>query len=239
MIVTGHQPSYLPWLGYFHKAFISDVLVILDNVQFEKNSYTNRNKIKTPQGEIWLSVPIMMTGHINKTILDMEIKKDDHWQEKHWKSIYLNYKKAPFFHMYSDFFEDLYKKEWTRLIDLLIYTQKFFFSELELKTKTYLLSELDIVSKKQDLIINMTKKFNGDIFVFGAMGKDYVDVEYFNLNGIKPYFQNYIHPSYPQMWGDFLSSLSIIDLLFNVGPKEALEIIVKDNIQKEFLEYKN
>lgn len=94
MILSAHQPAYLPWLGYFHKIAISDVFVILDEVQFEKNSFINRNKIKTSNGSVWMSVPINIDGHMNKTIRDMEISNKFNWRKKHWKSIYLNYKKA-------------------------------------------------------------------------------------------------------------------------------------------------
>ena len=93
MILTAHQPAYLPWLGYFHKIAISDTFVILDKVQFEKNSFTNRNKIKTSNGSTWLSIPMEMSEHTNKAIKEMSIHNKFNWRQKHWKSIYLNYKK--------------------------------------------------------------------------------------------------------------------------------------------------
>jgi len=232
LIITAHQPSYLPWLGYFHKCHISDIMVMLDSVQFEKNSFINRNKIKTSNGEIWLTVPIFMKGHINKLILDIEINNKINWREKHWKSIYLNYKKAPYFNRYSDFFEDLYKKDWLKLIDLLIYLISFFYKEFRIKTKIIRQSDLNIFSKKQNLILDLTKKLDGDIFVFGKMGKSYADIDFFNKNGVEVYFQDYIHPKYFQMWNEFIPNLSCIDLLFNEGPENALDIILKENVNK-------
>ena len=93
MILSAHQPAYLPWLGYFHKLAVSDGFIILDNVQFEKNSYINRNKIKTPSGESWLTIPVKMREHLNKSINEMEFA-DFKWQKKHFNSIIMNYKKS-------------------------------------------------------------------------------------------------------------------------------------------------
>ena len=95
MILSAHQPAYLPWLGYFDKIIKSDVFVFLDTVQFEKNSFINRNKIKTPQGSVWLTVPVKLKGHLDVPLLKIEIDHKINWQKNHLKSIYLNYKKAP------------------------------------------------------------------------------------------------------------------------------------------------
>lgn len=202
MILTAHQPAYLPWLGLFHKIAISDDFVMLDDVQFEKNSFTNRNKIKTPQGPIWLTVPILISGHTDKRIKDMEINNREDWRSKHWKSLYMNYKKAPCFHLYSDFFEDLYKKDWDRLFPLLKYTMDYFLKELKTQTKVHVQSELKITNKKEQLILDLCEHFKAKMFVFGALGKDYADKASFESKGIKLLFQEYEHPSYPQMWGN-------------------------------------
>lgn len=234
-IVSAHQPVYLPWLGYFHKISLSDAFVMLDSVQFEKNSFTNRNKIRTQRGPIWLTVPIFMKGHTKKVIRDMEIDNGTNWREKHWKSIYLNYKKTPYFYKYSDFFEELYKKEWIKLCDLLEYTTIFFVKELEINTKLYRQSDLQIHSKKQGLILDMCRYFGSNFYLSGALGKNYIDVPGFEKHSIKIIFQDYTHPVYSQ-WGEgFLSHLSILDLLFNVGAKRSSEIIMANNITKEYL----
>lgn len=235
MILSAHQPAYLPWLGYFHKIAISDVFVILDEVQFEKNSFTNRNKIKTSNGSAWLSVPILMNGHINKNISDMEIANRYNWREKHWKSIYLNYKKTPYFKLYSDFFEDVYKKEWNRLSELTEYMTKYFLKELGIETQILNQSNIKTKYKKQELIVELCKELNSDIFIFGKMGQNYVNTNCFKENNISIYFQEYNHPEYSQLWGAFIPNLSIIDLLFNVGAIKAKEIIISGNIGKDDL----
>jgi hypothetical protein len=229
-ILSAHQPAYLPWLGYFHKIAISNIFVILDNVQLEKNSFINRNKVKTSQGALWLTVPVLISGHTQKAIKDMEINNTIDWRTKHWKTIYLNYKKAAHFAEFSDYFQELYKKEWIKLTDLLEYTLQFFLNALNIKTKIYRQSELQIYSKKQELILDLCKYFKAKIFLFGVLGKKYADTSLFGDNGIRITFQEYNHPVYPQLQGDFIPNLSIIDLLFNVGAHGALEIIMGKNI---------
>lgn len=236
MILSAHQPAYLPWLGYFHKIAISDTFVILDDVQFEKNSFTNRNKIKTAQGWIWLTVPVLISGHIQKTIIEMEINNETDWGKKHWKSIYFNYKKTRYFHKYADFFEDFYKREWTKLYFMIEHLLFFFIRELGLKTVLYRQADLQLKSRKQKLILDLCGQFEADVFVFGTLGKDYADFSLFEKNNIKIFFQDYKHPVYPQLYGDFVSHLSIIDLLFNVASERLLEVIIEGNITKNDLQ---
>lgn len=235
MILTAHQPAYLPWLGLFHKIIISDIYVILDNVQFQKNYFTNRNRIKTSTGATWLTVPVLMSGHIEKTIKEMKINNKSNWCNKHWKSIDFNYKKAPFYLDYRDYFEKLYNRKWINLFDLLKETMTFFFKEFEISTKIYYQSELGFKEKKQALILEMCNYFNSDLFVFGKDGKKYADQNYFEKNNRNIYFQDYNHPTYPHLYRDFIPNLSILDLLFNVGPDKAFDIIMKDNISKSDL----
>ncbi len=234
MIFTAHQPAYLPWLGLIHKIAISDAYVHLDNVQFEKNSFTNRNKIKTANGPIWLTVPVFLKDHIKKTIKDIKIDNTKNWRQSHLKSIYLNYKKAPYFNKYADFFEQVYKKEWDSLSDLNDYMLQCLLKELGVKVKYYKASELNLQSHKSDLILEMCKKLEANLYVFGALGRDYAKKEDFTKEGIKAYFQDFKHPEYPQLWGEFTPYLSVIDLLFNCGEK-SLEILMRNNISKNEL----
>ena len=118
MILTAHQPVYLPWLGFFHKIALSEAFCYFDDVQYLKKDWNNRNKIKTLEGENWLTVPVLTKGSREKKICEIEINNSLGWRKKHWKSICFSYKKSPFFKDYSDFFEDLYKKEWGYLTEL-------------------------------------------------------------------------------------------------------------------------
>ncbi len=236
MILTAHQPAYMPWLGYFHKIALADNFVMLDSVQFEKNSFTNRNKIKTSNGEAWLTIPVEMKGHLDKQINEIQMDSKSNWKKKHWNTLLLNYKKAPHFDKYSGFFEKYYLSETNNLFDFIQSSSNFFFEELKITPKTKKLSELNIESKKQDLIIDLCKKTDSNAFVFGALGKDYADKNLFDSNNISIYFQEYKHPSYQQLWGEFVPYMGIIDALFNLGAERTKEIIFEGNISKKELE---
>lgn len=236
MILTAHQPAYMPWLGYFHKIALTDNFVLLDDVQFEKNSFTNRNKIKTSNGEAWLTIPVEMKGHLDKKISDIQMDSKSNWKRKHWSSLLMNYKKAPFFNQYTDFFEKYYTLETNNLFDFIKVSSDFLFKELKILPATKKLSELSIDAKKQDLILDMCKATNSNAFVFGALGKNYADKNLFDENGISIYFQEYKHPVYPQLWGDFVPYMGVIDALFNLGPERSREIIFEGNITKKELE---
>jgi len=235
MILSAHQPAYLPWLGYLHKIAISDIFVILDDVQFEKNSFTNRNKIKTPNGSVWLSVPMQMNNHTSKTIREMEIINNYNWREKHWKSIYLNYKKSPYFNVYSDFLQDAYKREWQKLSELTEYMNSYFLKQIGIETQIIRQSDIKTKYKKQELIVELCKKINCDSFIFGKLGENYADKTYFEDNSINIYFQDYKHPVYEQIWSNFSPNLGIIDLLFNVDKDKVFNIIMNGNISKDDL----
>lgn len=234
MILTAHQPVYLPWLGLFHKIALADKFVSFNQVQYLPKDWNNRNKIKTNAGAIWLTVPVHKTGHREKPISDIEIDNTTPWQRKHWKSIYLNYKNAPHFSKYSDFFEDVYKKEWKNLTDLNDYMLKHFLEILGIKTEFLDARDFKFEGYKNALVLDMCKKLNADIYIFGKLGKDYADVDSFKSNGIEVIFQDYNHPVYPQMHGEFVSHISILDLLFNCGDK-SLEILIEGNITKDKL----
>lgn len=234
MILTAHQPVYLPWLGLFHKIAISDVFCYFDDVQYQVKDWNNRNKIKTASGDIWLTVPVLTKGYREKKIKEIEINNAIDWRRKHWCSIYVNYKKAPFFDKYALFLEEVYKKDWQYLSDLNEYMLKWFLKELGIKVEYHRASELNFKGHKSELVVDMCKKLKADIYIFGALGKDYADKESFKKNDIKIYFQDYKHPMYNQLHGDFLPYMSIIDLLFNCGDR-SLEIIMSGNITKEEL----
>jgi hypothetical protein len=232
-IATAHQPAYLPWLGYFHKISLSDEFVLLDSVQFEKNSFTNRNKIKVSNGEAWLTIPVEMKGHINRNINEMVIDEKFDWRKKHWNSLLMNYKKSPYFSIYSDFFESYYKNTTTSNLSEFIKTSTIFFlKELDITPKYTELSTLELKSKKQELIVDICKNTKSDLFVFGSQGKDYADLDYFKKNNISCYFQDYKHPNYDQLWNEFKPFMSIVDCLFNNGSKKTKEIILENNTLK-------
>lgn len=235
MILTAHQPVYLPWIGLFHKIALADSFCYFDNVQYQIKDFNGRNKIKTAQGPIWLTVSVKAKGYRDKKIQEIEIDNSQNWRKTHFKSIYLNYKKAPFFENYADFFENVYiKKEWKYLSDLNEYMLKWFLKELDIKVEYSKASEQNFEGYKGELVLDMCKKLNADLYIFGALGKDYANEKKFIENGVKIYFQDYKHPVYPQLYGKFEPYMSIIDLLFNCGHKSK-DIIMQGNVTKQDL----
>lgn len=217
MILSAHQPAYLPWLGYFEKIQRSDVFIYLDTVQFEKNSFTNRNKIKTPQGGQWLTIPVKLKGHSNSTLIDTELDDAQPWRSKHLKSIEMNYCKAPYFAECYPKLKQLLSIQTNKLGELCWQQLIFWLTEFEIDTKLVRSSELSISSKKSDLVLDLCKHYNADHYLSGALGRDYLDENDFAVAGVKVDYQNFSHPIYPQRWGDFEPYMSIIDYWMNCG----------------------
>ncbi|MGR3175996.1 MAG: WbqC family protein [Candidatus Scalindua sp.] len=232
MILTAHQPVYLPWLGLFHKIALADIFISFNQVQYLLRDWNNRNKIKTPADDIWLTVPVLTKGYREKKIKEIEINNSINWRKKHWKSMLLAYKKAPFFNKYSDFLEDVYQREWKLLTELNEYMLKWFLDVLGIKVKFSDASEFRFSGEKSDLVLEMCKCLEADVYIFGEQGKDYANIELFKKKGIKIVFQEYNHPVYTQLHGNFISHVSILDLLFNCGEK-SLETLMDGNLAKE------
>jgi len=228
MIISVHQPQYLPWLGFFHKLSNSDAYVSLDTVQYMNRGFIHRNKIKTPQGWVWLTIPVMYEhGNI---INEVRIKYNTDWVDKHLNSLEHNYSKAPFFKDYFNNIEKIYRGKWELLSSfdeaLLSWTIK----ELGIKVKYLKLSEIEAIGSDSTLrIINICKKIGADTYLSGSGGTRYMDENLFKKEGIKLSYQKFEHPIYKQRFGDFIQGLSIIDLLFNYG-KESLKIILGDEL---------
>ena len=234
MILTAHQPVYLPWLGLFHKIALADKFIFFDQVQYLPKDWMNRNRIKTQIGSIWLTVPVLRKGYRELKTSEIKINNSIDWQKKHLRSISLNYKKTQYFEKYIQFFEKTFTQKWDYLSDLNEHLLKWFLNELGIKIKIQKASEFEFKGVKSDLVLDMCKKLGANTYIFGELGKDYADEHAFKNSGITPIFQNYQHPSYTQLCGKFISHLSIIDLLFNCGPK-SYEILMSNNMTKSDL----
>jgi len=219
MIVSINQPAYLPWLGYFHRISISDVHVILDHVQFEKNSFTNRNKIRAKDGHIMLTLPLKTKGLFGGLAINTIEIADDSWRTKHLKSIQGAYAKAKYFKHYEPILTELFSKSYHKLIDLIIPMNKWLMQELNIKTKILRSSELNIQGVKSDLVLNICNSLNATTYLSGPFGRDYLDLNSFSNSGIKVAFHDYVHPVYPQVYPGFEPYMTLLDLLLNHGPE--------------------
>ena len=228
MILSGQQPNYLPWLGFFHKVSLSDKFIFVDTVQYEKKGVTNRNKIKTANGEQWLTVPVLTKGKFEQKVNEIEINNAEQWPKKHWKSIELNYRKAPYFSQYSQFFEEVYQKKWGKLSELNETIIRHIFNVLGIKVEIFKASDINPVGEKTMLLIDICRKVGADTYLSGRGAMKYVDEGLFRQNGLNHMFQDFQHPVYKQLHSEFIPNISIIDLLFNHGP-ESLDIVTGKN----------
>ena len=216
MKIAIHQANYFPYPGFFHKINQADVFVIQDDIKFV-NKVTNRNKIISSSGYTWINVPIKK-GHKSLPIMDVKINNEIPWGKINLKKICAGYNKAKFFHLYKDYFENLYKKEWNNIFDLNFETIKQVLIWLNIKTKIVIGSELDVPGQRTERLVNVCKKLGADTYISGIGGKKYLDEKLFEKNKIILKYQNYNPIKYTQhMSKSFIPNLSIIDLLANVG----------------------
>ena len=230
MILTAHQPVYMPWLGLFHKISICDVFCFFDIVQYQRRDFNNRNKINTPNGPIWLTVPVFSKGRLESNIKEVIIK-DDGWREKHIRSLETSYGKSPFFDEYFSGLFHILRSDQERLVDLNYDLLKFFLKCLEIDTPIVRASSYNFEGTKSDLVLDMCLKLGAKTYVFGKQGKNYADLISFEKVGVKVYFQNYKHPNYLQKQTNFERDMSVVDLLFNHG-KSSRNILLQNNIPK-------
>jgi len=193
--------------------------VLYDDVQFEKGSWRNRNRIKTPNSAQWLTVPVILKDQGFPVIRDVVINTSVPWQKKHIKTITQNYSKAPFFNLYADGLFEILSRSWKYLIDLDLELIDWIAKQLSISTPLLLASHLGIPGSHVQRLIDIIRSLQGNHFYEGSAGRNYIDEAVFKQAGISVTFQGYLHPEYPQLHGDFISHLSIIDLLFNCGPE--------------------
>jgi hypothetical protein len=220
LIATGHQPNYLPWLGFFDKMRRADLFIIEDNIQFERQGFTSRNRVMTQDGIRWLSVPI---EHAKKPLFINEVKiankSRPRWGRKHWATLKHSYCKTPYWDDFSGFFEATYEQEWIYLIDLNMHLIRGIMRFLNITKPLVLSSSLGVEGKKTELIIAQCKQVGADIQLAGDGGKKYINQKLFERAGIELVFQEFIPPLYPQTTTTYVSNLSVVDYLFCTGGK--------------------
>jgi hypothetical protein len=211
------QSNYIPWKGYFDLISKVDEFVIYDDVQFTKNDWRNRNKIKTPKGLEWITIPVGQ--NIRRKIKDVIITTK--WQKKHWKTLQTNYSKANFFKEISEWLEPLYlKKEYKYLSEVNIIFIKKICKYLEINTKIENSSNYIQFNGQTENLVNICAQSNAKEYISGPSAKNYINESLFNEKNIKLKWINYDnYKKYDQLWGDFVPNVSIVDLLFNLGSK--------------------
>ena len=224
MTVVIMQPTYLPWLGYFDLMDTADVFVLLDTVQFEKQAWQQRNRIKIAENQSkWLPVPVIQD--LGQKINCVKIDNTQPWRRKHWRTIEQYYRRAPRWKTYSDGLEAIYSQSWEQLLDLNLALINFFKDQLGIKTKLVMASQIPASGEKVRLLINICHHLKADVFLSPVRAASYIEKDnIFDSEGISLLYHRYEHPAYNQLFGEFLPQMSVLDLLLNEGPK-SLEII--------------
>ncbi len=219
MKVSVHQPTFLPWPGFFHKAVCSDRMVLLDLVQFPRGrSWMTRNRLKNEDGTLWLTVPVMRSGRGLQIIREVEIYHGRPWRRKHLRSIRQNYANAPYLDQYFPVIESIYGRKHRFLWEFNLELIEFMAGELCPGTEIILQSDLRVEGGGTGLLIDICRESGADQFCTFPIVKKYIDTERMKLEGIKPDYIRFDPPVYPQLWGDFIYNLSALDLLLNCGP---------------------
>jgi len=222
MILSCHQPQYIPWLGYFDKIAKSDVFVFLDCVQYKPREFENRNKIRTQNGWMWLTIPVITKRKGRQRICEVKIDDGFPWRRQHWQSLKTWYGRAPYFKTYAPYFEGLYQKPTEVFCEFVVEIIKFFLVELKIETQVFFESQIKTSSPATGRILELCQKLKADTYLSGIGGKNYLDEEMFQQTGIRLLYQDFIHPIYRQQFmrnqHDFIPCMSILDLLFNEGP---------------------
>jgi hypothetical protein len=217
------QPSYIPWRGFFHQIYRSDLFIFYDDVQYDKNGWRNRNQIKTSQGKKWLTIPVKTKGSVtdNTPINQIPIAWDKPWNIHHWKGIQFAYKKAPFFSQYTGYFEEMYSRQTDFLADFTIASTMEIAGLLGISRTRFLRSSeiSGITGEKTDRLIQILMSVGADEYISGPSAKDYIEEEKFKEAGIRLEYMQYNYPEYPQLYPPFDGNVSIIDLLFMTGPR--------------------
>jgi hypothetical protein len=218
MNVGIHQPQYLPWLPYFLKIEQSDVFIILDTVDFQKNGLQNRNQIKTAQGAHWLTVPVRQ--QLGQKIFDVSIDNSTAWRRKHWQTIQQNYGKTQPFKSYQFELESKYMREWVGLCDLNIEMMMMIMRWLKIKTPILRSSQMNASGTSSDLVLSLCLEVGASRYLSGTGGENYLNHEAFQNAGVEIVYNAAVLPGtytqpYPQV--GFINYLSAFDILLNCG----------------------
>ena len=220
MLIAIHQPEHLPWVGFFEKMLRADIFVVLDNVQFSKGDFQNRNRVKGPGGAQWLTVPVV--HKFSQKINEVKVVDNNNWRAKHWKTLVSCYGRATHFDRFATMFENFYSQSWVNLADLNVAALELIARAFGIEKKWVFASELAAGGQKSELVLNICKMLGASSYYSGRAGSTYLDKEAFRRASIEIIVQNFEHPTYEQLFmkeQGFIPSLSALDMLFNCGPQ--------------------
>ncbi len=225
MIVTLHQPHFLPWLGYLDRMRQADLFIVLDHVQFERRGYQNRTRILCDGEPRWFTVPVVQRSQLErideKRIDNTPGGNDRWWGPKHYRTLRYAYREAPYFDVYAPRLRELLETPHERLLELDLRALEFLRDALDIRTPLARSSDIGALGRKSELLLNLCRAVGATVFLGGMGGsREYLDVDAFERAGIEVRWQQFHHPQYEQCGTDrFIAGLSALDLLAHCGPR--------------------
>jgi hypothetical protein len=223
-----HQPQYMPWTGYFHKMASVDCFIFLNDVQFKKNEWQHRNRIRNANGSQWLSVPT--TYKFPQKINEVQVDFGQNWQKSHLHSLEASYGKTPFYKQYIPLFAELFCVPCSTIDRINMDSAKLIAGIMGITTEIFKTSDYEFKGESTERLVEICGHFRAKTYLAGAGGHDYMDLTLFEKAGIAVEFQEFHPPVYPQHWAksaeEFIPGLSAVDLIFNCGP-ESLKILME------------
>ena len=215
MLVAIHQPQFLPWLGYLDKIDRADLFVVLDCVQFKKNEWQNRNRIRTAEGWQWLTVPVL--HRFGQRIMEVRINEQEDWRAKHLRTVDLAYARAPYRDRYLDGWRQVYRTRTSMLGEFNVAMLRWLLEAYGIRTPLRLSSEMTLREEPTDRLIDICRAVGADRYLAGAGARDYMDMDRFREAGLALEIQAFEHPVHPQCHAPFVPGMAAIDLLFTTG----------------------
>ena len=217
MKVAAIQSSFIPWRGYFDFIASVDLFVIYDDVQYSSGSWRNRNKLKTPKGSEWITVPVNRSN-LEQLIVDVKVDHRAPWQKKHFRAWSANYSSAPYFSHVKDILAGIDSKEHSTISKLNVFLIRRICDYLKIKTPLLLSSELCLQGSKTLRLIDLLTKLKATTYLSGPSADAYLDKSAFQESGIRLEYKSYYYAPYQQLWGDFIGEVTVLDLIANCGP---------------------
>ncbi|MCG3153498.1 MAG: hypothetical protein DKINENOH_00087 [bacterium] len=215
-IIAAHLPAYLPGADLFCKLARAEALLFADHLQYSKHGVINRGRIKTPEGARWLTVPVLTKARGRQAIREVEINRNEAWARRHWRSLQTNYNLAPYFLQFADRFAAIYRRDWTRLLDLNLALYETICACLKITKPVYLSSELALAATEQPWLISAIKQLGGTAYLTAAAAPNLPEAAFAHA-GLELHYVPRREMSYHQLYGEFIANLSVVDVLFNEG----------------------
>jgi hypothetical protein len=211
------QSSFIPWRGYFDFIASVDAFVFHDDIQYTKGDWRNRNKLKTAKGAEWITVPVSYKS-VRQLICETQIDYSTPWGKKHLRSWESHYRQTPYYGVATELLAASAETRHATISQLNIFLVRRICDYLNIRTPMSLSSELLLQGSKTERLIDLLKRMNATSYLSGPSADAYLDKELFRKNGIQLEYKSYDYPPYPQLWGDFIGEVTVLDLIANCGP---------------------